>query len=491
MELPLDRAALPAAPEAAPPAASPALGATAAPARVARVALLAAADLAALLVAASLAYALWALPVRAQLPGLYVRLLPFLPLFALGYAQAGLYPGFGLGPVERLRRFTLTTLFVFLVLASFGFALKLPHLYSRVTFGLALAASLVLVPPVRSLALALAARREWFREPVVLIGTAGAAERLARHVAAAPASLYQPVARLGPPPPAGETETLRWLGQLTGEAAGARHASLQVAIVCPEQELPSSLLDRLQEDFRHVVVAREGERLPVEGLQVRVLGDAVGIEYTNNLLRRRNRVVKRLMDVVLGSLALAAALPLMAAAILAVRLFSRGPALFHQRREGYGGVHFRMPKIRTMHADAERRLEEHLSRRPDLDREWREHLKLQEDPRLVRGVGKLLRRLSVDELPQLWSVVRGEMSLVGPRPFPDYHVARFSPEFRRLRQRVRPGITGLWQVLVRSEGGLEAQERLDSHYIRNWSIWLDVYLLARTVGAVLAGRGAY
>jgi lipopolysaccharide/colanic/teichoic acid biosynthesis glycosyltransferase len=140
---------------------------------------------------------------------------------------------------------------------------------------------------------------------------------------------------------------------------------------------------------------------------------------------------------------------------------------------------------------AEAKLEGALARDPALRSEWRERKKLKADPRLVPGAGRLLRRFSLDELPQLWNVLRGDMSLVGPRPFPDYHLAEFPEPFRELRRRVRPGITGLWQVTVRSEGSLDRQQSLDAYYIRNWSVWLDVYILARTVGAVLTGRGAY
>jgi len=97
----------------------------------------------------------------------------------------------------------------------------------------------------------------------------------------------------------------------------------------------------------------------------------------------------------------------------------------------------------------------------------------------------------VDELPQLWTVVQGRMSLVGPRPFPDYHLTQFPPAFLELRRRVRPGITGLWQITVRSEGGIEKQQAYDTYYIRNWSVWLDLYVLSRTLAAVASGRGAY
>ena len=144
-----------------------------------------------------------------------------------------------------------------------------------------------------------------------------------------------------------------------------------------------------------------------------------------------------------------------------------------------------------MRLDAEKRLEEHLAENPELREEWKERFKLARDPRLIPLVGRLFRQFSIDELPQLWSVLRGDMSLVGPRPFPDYHLSQFSPVFLELRQRVRPGITGLWQITIRSDGGIAEQVAYDSYYIRNWSVWLDLYILSRTIAAVAAGRGAY
>jgi lipopolysaccharide/colanic/teichoic acid biosynthesis glycosyltransferase len=150
-----------------------------------------------------------------------------------------------------------------------------------------------------------------------------------------------------------------------------------------------------------------------------------------------------------------------------------------------------VPKLRTMHAEAEALLLRVLSESSESRAEWSCRFKLRKDPRILPAVGNFLRKTSLDELPQLWSVFKGEMSLVGPRPFPAYHLDEFSQRFRTLRGRVKPGLTGLWQVSDRADGDLAVQETLDTYYIRNWSLWLDLYILARTVRAVLFPKGAY
>ena len=465
-------------------------------ARTARVATLVATDIAAILLAGAVAYALWALPVKHQSLALYAQIAPLILVFVFGYAQAGLYPGLGLGPVETLRRQSLVTAFGFLVLAAFSFAMKVPPLYSRATFSLALAISLISVPIARAFVFHATRRWTWWSEPVAIVGTWERAAGVIVNMRRANLFGYRAVAVLTVGTqgnPAGSLEGVPVVGGVDDAgsvaAKGIRVAFVETRRSDPSRERP--LIDRLQRDFRHVVLIREYDDLPVEGLQIRNLGNLVGIEYTNNLLREANQAIKRTLDLVLGTLALAAASPIILLSAALVRLLDGGPSFFVQDRAGMDGRRISVPKIRTMRRDAQQQLEAHLAAHPEARLEWEEKYKLRDDPRLIPLVGRFFRHYSIDELPQLWTVLRGDMSLVGPRPFPDYHLKNFSPSFLELRLRVRPGITGLWQITIRSAGSTRDQESYDSYYIRNWSVWLDVYILSRTIAAVVSGRGAY
>jgi lipopolysaccharide/colanic/teichoic acid biosynthesis glycosyltransferase len=201
--------------------------------------------------------------------------------------------------------------------------------------------------------------------------------------------------------------------------------------------------------------------------------------------------IKRTLDLAAASCGLLVCAPLLGVCALWIRRTSPGNPFYTQEREGRDGTTLRILKLRTMFPNADEMLASHLAGDAEAREEWERFCKLKHDPRILPGVGHFLRKTSLDELPQLWNVLRGEMSLVGPRPFPAYHNARFDPEFLQVRTQVRPGLTGLWQVSARSDGDLVVQQSLDGYYIRNWSLWLDIYILARTVRAVLAPRGSY
>jgi lipopolysaccharide/colanic/teichoic acid biosynthesis glycosyltransferase len=197
------------------------------------------------------------------------------------------------------------------------------------------------------------------------------------------------------------------------------------------------------------------------------------------------RAVKRLGDVLVGGLLLVGLSPVLLTAALLVVLSSRGPVFFAQERAGLQGRRFRFLKFRTMVCDAEARRCE-LEAHNEVDGPV---FKIRRDPRITR-VGRVLRKLSVDEVPQLLHVLSGKMSLIGPRPLPVGEAAGLSPwEAQRLL--VKPGLTCIWQVSGRSDLDFRTWARMDIDYIRDWSLWLDLKLLLRTVPAVLSGRGAY
>ena len=200
-------------------------------------------------------------------------------------------------------------------------------------------------------------------------------------------------------------------------------------------------------------------------------------------------VIKRALDVVGAFLGLILSSPILVVVGIVIRLDSQGPALYRGSRIGRGGRNFNMLKFRTMQLGAETALEEGVQQSPDNSITTEQFQKLLDDPRLTR-VGRTLRRSSIDELPQLWNVLLGDMSLVGPRPFlPDqqeYYGETYSDYIL-----VRPGMTGLWQVSGRSRLSFTDRVQLDAYYLSNWSLWLDFRILARTFWVVARGEGAY
>jgi len=207
------------------------------------------------------------------------------------------------------------------------------------------------------------------------------------------------------------------------------------------------------------------------------------------LLTRPNLILKRLFDLVASGVLFLLALPLGLLIALAIKLDSKGPILFVQRRVGYRGRTFPCYKFRTMYVDAEDRLQQVLRSDPHARRQWEEHKKLPQDPRVTR-VGKILRRFSLDELPQLINVLKGDMSLVGPRPYLEEELPDLARDVQVITS-VKPGLTGLWQVSGRSDLTFRERAILDEYYVRNWSLWLDLVILIKTLSVILKGDGAY
>ncbi|WP_456397408.1 undecaprenyl-phosphate galactose phosphotransferase WbaP [Desulfurobacterium sp.] len=214
------------------------------------------------------------------------------------------------------------------------------------------------------------------------------------------------------------------------------------------------------------------------------------LSVKNNLKYFTNRFFKRLFDLTVSILLLPILLPVIIVIAILIKLDSEGPIFFVHNRIGKDGKIIGVIKFRTMYKDAQQRLEKLLAENEDIRREWQTYFKLKNDPRITR-VGKFLRKTSLDELPQIFNVLKGDMSLVGPRPVVKEEIEKYYRDFAQYYYLVKPGITGLWQVSGRSDTDYEKRVRLDTWYVLNWSLWLDIIILVKTVKTVLKREGAY
>jgi Undecaprenyl-phosphate galactose phosphotransferase WbaP len=262
-------------------------------------------------------------------------------------------------------------------------------------------------------------------------------------------------------------------------------------LALPEMERARLLpvLEKQDMAFARIVVVADPFGASGADVIAHQLPGVLALELRKNLLSRSSLAVKRGLDLLFLAASLIVTLPLAALIALAILFESGRPIIFGHPRIGRGGRPFKAWKFRSMVGDAEAVLRRAVEAAPALQQEWETQHKLRVDPRLTR-VGRLLRRTSLDELPQLWNILRGQMSLVGPRPIVAEEISRYGSAFSLYNQ-VPPGLTGLWQVSGRSDTTYAERVRLDVHYVRSWSVWMDLIILARTVWVVATGSGAY
>lgn len=422
-----------------------------------------------------------------QFAGLALGVL-FLPIV---YLWIGLYPGYGMGAVARLRARVYATVSVFGLLLSWNYVFQ-DRQWSRGVLAITTVFALFIPPALEALL-----RRKLITNgicgiPVVILG-AGETGRLVAQQLLKEADLgFVPVGVL-------DDDRKKWGSDVHGipvlgplSLARRLEGKAKALIVA----MPSLRRDRLADlvetlSCANIIIVPDLFGIQSLWITSRDLGGVLGLEVRKNLLIPSNRFLKRALDLVISVPIGLVALPLIGIFALWIMIISPGTPFFTQDREGKDGRKITIFKLRTMYPNADRLLSEYLQNNPEEEITWRRYYKLAKDPRVLPGVGWFLRRYSLDELPQLWNVLRGEMSLVGPRPFPFYHLDSFPKRFRDLRTSVMPGLTGLWQVTDRSNGDVSVQEREDTYYIRNWSLWLDIFILLRTIQCVLFPRGAY
>ena len=251
------------------------------------------------------------------------------------------------------------------------------------------------------------------------------------------------------------------------------------------------LINSIQTVVKNVTFIPNLVGTPIANLDIRRIyrHDMVLLNVRNNLAYFRNRLLKRIFDLVMGLIICVPAVPILILCYFWVKFDSKGPVFFNAKRIGKGGKEFICYKFRSMYVNSDEILQKYLAENPKAKKEWDEFKKLHDyDPRVTKA-GRIMRRTSLDELPQLLNVLKGEMSLVGPRPYLPREIEDMGEFYKIIIQTV-PGITGYWQVNGRSDVTFDGRLKMDNWYIHNWSVWIDMVLLFKTIKAVFFSKGA-
>ncbi len=277
----------------------------------------------------------------------------------------------------------------------------------------------------------------------------------------------------------------KYVGFTLGEPADYVFLSSKVA------NFERKLLE-LQQIFRYVFIFDDANYYLVSEFKpVFPLGKGITMfELQNKLLDPKRKWIKRVLELIICLSFMPFLLPLIVIIVIAIVLDSDGPVFYKQERVGKDGKIFKCIKFRTMYKDADKKLQKLLEEDPAAREEWNKYYKLRNDPRITR-VGKFLRKTSLDELPQIFNILIGDMSLIGPRPVLKSELEKYYGEFSKYYMQIRPGLTGLWQVSGRNELDYSQRVKLDVWYVLNWSLWLDFVIFLKTFKVILTGRGAY
>jgi Undecaprenyl-phosphate galactose phosphotransferase WbaP len=421
----------------------------------------------------------------------YMQLIPLLPVFLLVYCAIGLYSGISLGSPEELRRLTLSSILVSLLLGVLTFPSRGTGTVFTWTMAIALFLSMVFVPLTRVCLRLKFAGASWWGYPTVVFGDKANAEALIRNLVSEPGLGLKPIGLFAPDawrsiygvPALAERE----LDRLAHNIRGPAYAVL-VASGATREQL-DAVIRTYRRYFSHILVVPGFSGFSCLWVNPKNLGGMLGLEVCQQVFLPSRQLLKRVIDLLLTVAVGIAMAPVLLLVALAIRLDSPGPIIYGQRRIGRGGREFKAWKFRSMVANADEILRCYLDENPQLRAEWDATHKLKNDPRVTK-LGAFLRRTSLDEFPQLWNVLRGEMSVVGPRPIVRDEIRHYGLDFETYTY-VQSGLTGLWQVSGRSETSYQQRVDFDRFYVQNWSVWLDLCILFRTIGTVLSRAGAF
>ncbi|MBN1617303.1 MAG: undecaprenyl-phosphate galactose phosphotransferase WbaP [Spirochaetales bacterium] len=423
----------------------------------------------------------------------FVTYWTYLPFFCLVYYIFKLYPGILLVPSEQLRSLFLANAFMFGGISISILVETDGREYLAAAFIVAFFFSTFSLPLSRSIARKwVFSRFTWWGIPAVIYGEGQEARDILDNLLDNPSLGYIPVALVN----IVEIDLDEYRGiPVIHSIEDSKRLNLdlhiKMAIILSgehQSEVYRHLLITTLSNFRYNIIIPRLNFYNTLSMTIRDINGTLGLATTHHLTKGYNMAVKRLMDLLLlftGTLLL---LPFLFLVALLIKISSRGPILYGHTRIGRNGKEIKVWKFRSMVPDAAERLSKLLQENPDLREEWDRSHKLSRDPR-VTGIGRFLRKTSLDELPQLINVLKGEMSFIGPRPVTHEEIEKYGEKFNYIFS-VSPGLSGMWQVSGRSDTDYAERVAFDSYYIQNWSLWLDIWLIFRTIGVVLSGKGA-
>ena len=409
-----------------------------------------------------------------------------LPAWCIGAVVTGQAPGWGLGAVEELRRSQLLLLALFAFAGIAAFLVR--GMPSRIVFLFSYAFCAVLIPFGRVLCRKILSELKQWGCPVAAYGDRETVAQIIEVLKKEASIGYNPCGIFLDDPDGATLSGVPVLGRLDESNASIPVAVASIAHL--RDHGVADFVDHVLAGYHKVVLLPNISEGVFSWVVPRDFNGMVGLELSRNLMNPLAAWTKWIYETALVLLCLPLWLPLILLLALLVFLKDRRNPFYRQVRVGKNGRLFKAIKLRTMVPNADEILQQVLEKDAELKAEWEIFYKLRNDPRIT-PVGRFLRRFSFDELPQLFNVLAGSMALVGPRPLPGYHQEELPEKSRIIRDKVRPGMTGQWQISGRSDCGIDEMQQMDNFYVRNWSIWMDIYIISRTLRVVFFSHGAY
>ena len=423
----------------------------------------------------------------------FVTYWPYLPIFIMLFGIMNLYPGVALAPAEELKGFTIASVLAHgsILISRYIQYEIIDSVFIAFIFSFLFSTFVLMV--CRDMMHAIVARVKMKGIPAVVYGAGATGRLVVDRMLHAGKLCYEPALILDNDPDCGDF--YREIPIIHDTSLGpelVKRYNIKMAIVAMPALKPKELTRLINNSvsaFRYNVFFPDFFSINNIWMAVRDFDGILGFATSLRLKMFWNLAIKRFLDIAFVFLGGLVILPFLVLITLAVKISSPGPVLYRHKRIGLNGKYFFAYKFRSMIIDADKKLLTMLEADPRLREEWESSHKLKDDPR-VTHIGRFLRRTSFDEFPQLINILKGEMSLVGPRPVTDPELKKYGENARRILT-AKPGLTGLWQVSGRSDTDYAERVSYDLYYIQSWSVWLDLWILYRTPGTILNGKGAY